>query len=170
MHNFSSQFSFTIKLFLSTLPSGEHPTMRTDWSALRVVSTHLNTHWHTERAHIHTSTHTHTEGAYQASFRHAQHAAGGSRKRKPCPDEYRGAASADLVRVDKIDPAVDDCSRAFEGITVPDWHWQWHQLTHILSWIDKNSISSVIKSSFNVGTSVSYIEKGRQDDKGANER
>ena len=39
-----------------------------------------------------------------------------------CPDEYRGAASADLVRVDKIDPAVDDCSRAFEGITVPDWH------------------------------------------------
>ena len=84
------------------------------------VSTHLNTHWHPERVHIHTS--THREGAYQASFRHAQHAAGGSRKRKPCPDEYRGAASADLVRVDKIDPAVDDCSRAFEGITVPDWH------------------------------------------------
>ena len=75
---------------------------------------------HREGAYPHF--YTHTEGAYQASFRHTQHAAGGSRKRKPCPDEYRGAASADLVRVDKIDPAVDDCSRAFEGITVPDWH------------------------------------------------
>ena len=114
LHNFHSQASYFYRL--CPLESIQ-PCARIDASCMHTLK-----HTLASREGAYPHFYTHREGAYQASFRHAQHAAGGSRKRKPCPDEYRGAASADLVRVDKIDPAVDDCSRAFEGITVPDWH------------------------------------------------